>query len=131
MASIMMQLGDFRFSTHTAAYQTLQQRNHYHWATHRRIKGNDHHQFMGRSISCSLKGEIYPHYRGGLAQIERLNHYAAKGEPQIWVDGLGHVNGLWIVKSIDEIHTLFMNAGQPKKQTFTLELKKHAELPHS
>ena len=47
MSEILMALGDYRFSVHTAAYSTLQRASRYQWPAQRRMAGKPARQFTG------------------------------------------------------------------------------------
>ncbi len=45
-------------------------------------------QYLGPdNQEVSIKGTIYPRFRGGLHQIEQIRHRAANGTPMMMVDG--------------------------------------------
>ena len=90
----MMALGPYRFALNTAAYQTLRRKTQYRWAQQARLVQGLAHQYIGMgNDTIDLQGVIYPHYRGGLSQLHQLRKQAQQGEPQLLVDGLGHVWG--------------------------------------
>ena len=81
-------------------------------------------QFIGiGDDTITLAGVIYPHYRGGLGQLNDLRKQAETGEPLLLVDGLGFVWGQWVIVSIEETQSYLQSHGMPLKQTFQLQLK--------
>ncbi len=73
MPEMMMQLGTFQFSLDRAAYQELRRNVEYRWAQMQRINHRPSLQFVGVGLeSIDLRGTIYPHFRGGLGQIDAL-----------------------------------------------------------
>lgn len=124
----MMALGPYRFALNTAAYQTLRRKTQYRWAQQARLVQGLAHQYIGMgNDTIDLQGVIYPHYRGGLSQLHQLRKQAQQGEPQLLVDGLGHVWGRWVVLGVDEDHEIMLANGQPQKVSFRLQLAKYVE----
>ena len=128
MAETMMSFGNYRFSVESAAYQDFKRHLSIRWQSQERLVRQPALQFIGLGEeTIELAGVIYPHYRGGLQQIEQLREEAIKGEPQLLVDGLGNVWGLWVVSSVEENQSFFLQGGRPLKQTFQLNLIKYGE----
>ena len=78
MAEVMMQLGFFQFSIDAATYQRLSRSTEYRWARQARIGTNDALQFTGYGPeTIALEGVIYPHFRGGLKQVDKMRTQAS------------------------------------------------------
>lgn len=108
MAEVMMQLGFFQFSLDNAAYQRLSRSAEYRWARQARIGTNDALQFTGLGPeTVELEGVIYPHFRGGLKQIDKMRTQASLGLPLPLVSGIGKVLGLWVVEGVTEGQEVF------------------------
>lgn len=123
--NIMMALGVFQFSIQTAVYQELNRRSEYKWPSQHRFGKRPSSQFVGKGEdTITLPGVIYPEYRGGFQQIERMRTLAGLGKPLMLVDGLGKIMGRWVIESIDEKQTLFAAFGAPRKMEFTVALRK-------
>lgn len=121
---VMMALGEFRFSLSTAAYQDLSRTNSWRWPSVDRIGARPAVQFVGPGEdSVSMSGVIYPHFRGGLGQIEAMRREADKGEPLMLVDGRGQVWGKYVITDIREGQTEHWSNGAPRKQDFDLTLQ--------
>lgn len=124
----MMALGRYRFSIDSAAYQELKHSQSYRWQSHDRIQRRPALQFIGPGEeTINLSGLIYPHFQGGLKQIDALRNEAGRGEPLLLVDGLGFVWGRWVVAQIDEGQSFFQANGQPLKQSFQLKLNRYGD----
>lgn len=122
---VMMQLGSFQFSINTAAYQQLQRRSEYQWASQDRFGRLEGLQFCGQaSDTITLSGVIYTEYRGGLGQLDAMRALAGRGRPQLLVDGYGNLLGRWVIESVEEGQTVFAAFGRPRKQEFTLQLRR-------
>lgn len=126
MAEVMMQLGRFQFSIDSAAYQRLARSTEYRWARQPRIGSHDALQFTGYGAdTIELEGVIYPHFRGGLKQLNKLRLQASLGVPMPLVSGQGKILGLWVTTSITEGQEVFAGAGIPKKQNFSIGLERY------
>lgn len=128
MTEIMMALGPYRFSIDAAAYQQLMRTTAYRWPAQERIGRRPALQFVGVGTeTISLSGVIYPHYSGGLEQVESMRAIAAQGKPQQLVDGRGKIWGLWCIERIEETRTVFFANGDPRKMEFRLALSNYGE----
>lgn len=123
MSETMMALGSYRFSIDSAAYQELKHSQAYRWQTQERLQRRPAMQFVGAGEeSIELSGVIYPHFKGGLDQLDTMRAEASKGQPLLLVDGLGFVWGRWVITQIDEGQSFLQGNGQPLKQSFQLKL---------
>lgn len=123
---VMMALGLFQFGMNGSNYQTFRRAAAYRWQPLNRVGRTPAMQFMGPDTQeITLSGVIYPHFKGGLRQVELMRLAAAQGEPMILVDGLGWVWESWVVVSIEETKTLLMSDGAPRKIEFALTLQSY------
>jgi hypothetical protein len=121
---VMMALGDFRFSLNTAAYQELSRTNSWRWPTVDRIGARPASQFVGPGEdSIRISGQIFPHFRGGVGQIDAMRAEADKGEPLILVDGTGRNWGKYVITDISEGQGIFFSNGAPRRQDFDISLQ--------
>lgn len=128
MAMTMMALGEFRFALETAAYERLALSQSWRWPKLERITRDPALQFVGADTAeIALDGVIYPSFKGGLGQIERLRAMADEGRPLLLTDGLGRVWGKWAIEKIEDSRTHFTDDGQPRKIEFRLTLKAYGE----
>lgn len=125
---MMMQLGSFRFGVSTAAYQELTRSTRFRWPGQDLMGKAPALQFTGaESEGMTLAGVVYPEWRGGGGQIEQLRALAANGLPQLMVDGRGGILGRWAIEGVEEKQSVFAAAGMPRKQEFTLSLKRFGD----
>lgn len=125
---MMLALGDYRFSVATAAYQSLKRTTEYRWAAQQRQGRRPAQQFIGVGRDeISLQGMIYPHYSGGLGQLDTMRAEAGKGLPLMLVDGQGGVHGKWCITRVEEGQKQFFAGGLPRQQTFALALTHYGE----
>lgn len=126
MAETMMRLGTYRFALGTAAYQQLTRTTDYRWARQERIGRHDALQFTGYGPeSVELRGVIYPHFRGGLAQLNRMRNTASWGIPLPLISGTGRILGFWCIERVTEVQETFARRGAPLKQEFDMRLTRY------
>ncbi|UAA38226.1 phage tail protein [Paraneptunicella aestuarii] len=122
---MMMLLGQYHFSVDTAAYQSKSRTTSYRWGKQERLAVDPGLQFVGPGDdSISIEGVVYPHYKGGLAQLERMREEAGKGRSLLLIEGTGTILGRWVIESISENQTEFTKFGTPKRVNFTMSLSK-------
>jgi hypothetical protein len=121
---VMMGLGEYRFGLSTAAYQELSRTTSWRWPTVERIGARPASQFVGPGEdSVTMNGIIYPHFRGGLKQIEAMRAEADKGKPLNLVDGTGQLWGQYVITEVREGQATFFSNGAPRSQTFDITLQ--------
>lgn len=127
----MARLGEFMFCLDTAAFQELTRQTEYRWSAVNRIGRKPAQQFTGQGEdTIQLTGTIFPHFRGGLSQMEQMRQIAGRGDPLPLIyafSRVGQFNGLWCIKSIQESRTVFFKDGTPRKIEFTLSLTAYGE----
>lgn len=123
-----MGLGDYRFSLDTAAYQALQRTTSWRWPVQERIGTRPALQFTGPGTDeIELQGLIYPHFRGGLGQLDAMRAEGDTGEPRILVDGRGAVLGKFVIQRVVERQRQFDAAGVPRRIEFSLTLSRYGD----
>lgn len=121
---VMMALGSFRFGVNRAGYQSFSRSASWRWEAQDRLGRAPALQYLGPgSDEITLEGVIYPHFRGGLRQVELMRLVAGGGQPMILVDGLGWVWERWVIATVEERKSLFLADGAPRKIEFTLGLR--------
>jgi uncharacterized protein len=126
MPDVLMTLGGFQFAITTAAHQNLQRESSYRWEKQDRLGREPAMQFIGAGEDkITLSGTIYPHYRGGLGQLQTMREMAGDGEPLQLIDGLGRVLGPYCIARVIEGQTAYTGPGIPRRQDFTLELLRY------
>jgi len=125
-SSVMMALGSFRFGVSRANYQTFRRSAEYRWEQLPRIGRAPAAQFMGPGVqTVTLEGVIYPHFKGGLRQLEVMRLIARQGQPLMLTDGLGWVWDRWIITLVEESKTFLMADGAPRKIEFNVTLQSY------
>lgn len=131
MRTYMARLGSFSFGIDTAAFQELQRVSTYRWQAQNRIGRKPAQQNTGQGAdTINLTGVIYPHWRGGLGQIETLRALAAAGEPLALIyafETIGQYCGRWCVTEIRDTRTVFFDDGTPRKIDFDIALVEYGD----
>jgi hypothetical protein len=123
---VMMALGVFRFGVSEGAYQKFSRDAGYRWNKVERLGRAPALQFAGPDTQdVTIEGTIYPHFRGGLRQVDLMRLRAGTGVPFMMVDGLGWVWQRWAITKVQERKTFFMSDGAPRKIEFTLSLQSY------
>jgi len=126
MTDVMMSLGGFKFGIATAAYEEMSKQHSWRWAQQDRVGRKPAQQAIGPDASTlSLKGRIYPHWNGGLAQLNELKALGDEMTPQLMVDGTGRIWGKFVITKLSETQKHLNEYGQPRRQDFTLDLKEY------
>lgn len=121
---VMMALGGFRFGVNRASYQVFTRRAAWRWDKVDRVGRAPALQYLGPDADeITLEGVIYPHFKGGLRQVELMRAVAGTGQPMILVDGLGWVWERWVIRSVEERKSVFLADGAPRKIEFNVELQ--------
>lgn len=121
---VMMGLGLFRFGLKGAAYQTFRRSAAFRWEKLDRVGRAPALQFLGPDADeITLEGVIYPHFKGGLHQVELMRLRARTGLPMMLVDGLGWVWDRWVITNVEETKSVFLANGAPRKIEFSLTLQ--------
>lgn len=75
----------------------------------------------------TLKGTIYPGFKGGLRQLDTLRSIGARQQPLTLTTGYGEVIGTWCLKNINEEQSALLHGGIARKQGFTLEFERYGD----
>lgn len=124
-----MMLGPYPFMLDTAAYQQLRRSSQYRWKELDRIGRKPAQQFVGPDADqITLRGEILPHWKGGLHQVDAMRAIAKNGKPLTLLEGYGgFVLGSWVILKIDEAKSELMGDGSPRVITFNMTLKEYGD----
>ncbi|MGJ4961342.1 MULTISPECIES: phage tail protein [unclassified Bradyrhizobium] len=126
-SSVMLALGAFRFSVSTAAYQKFERSSEWRWPATDRIGMAPAKQYVGPGEdTITVDGVIFPHYRGGLRQMDMMRAQAGLGQPLPLITGFGRYLGFYCIEKVKESMETFMSDGAPRKIEFTVELGAYA-----
>lgn len=120
---MMMAFGQFVFSLPTLAYQDLQRQSSWRHASNSRIGARPSRQFVGAGDDTfNLCGVLAPELTGGAAALDELREMANAGAAWPLVDGNGIVYGQYVIESLDETKSIFMQDGTARRIEFKLQL---------
>lgn len=123
---MMMILGYFIFSLHTAAYDEFSRATGQRWSSHERIGKRHTYQYLGvGEEEINLSGSIYPAFAGDPISLELIRKMSDEGEPHILISGTGKVFGQYIIEDLSEKRTLFFDNGAAQRIDFSLKLKRY------
>ncbi|MEX3776183.1 phage tail protein [Pseudomonas sp. MYb118] len=110
------------FNLDTAAFDELRRSTAFRWASQERLGRRPAQQGIGMGDEkITLKGAIFPGFKGGLKQLDTLRQIGGRLQPLTLTTGYGEVLGTWCLTSIEEEQSVLMPGGIPRKQGFTLE----------
>ena len=118
----------FYFNLDTAAFDELRRQTEFRWASQERLSRRPAQQGVGMGEEkLSLKGAIFPTFKGGLKQLDILRSIGAKLLPLNLTTGYGFVLGTWCLRSVEEEQSALLAGGIPRKQTFNLEFTRYGD----
>lgn len=118
----------FYFNLDTAAFDELRRQTEFRWASQERLSRRPAQQGVGMGEEkLSLKGAIFPTFKGGLKQLDTLRTIGAKLLPLNLTTGYGLVLGTWCLRSLEEEQGALLAGGIPRKQTFSLEFTRYGD----
>ena len=118
----------YYFNLDTAAFDELTRSTEFRWASQERLSRRPAQQAVGMGDEkLTLKGTIYPGFKGGLKQLDTLRTIGGRLQPLTLTTGYGEVIGTWCLKSINEEQGALMHGGIPRKQVFTLEFTRYGD----
>jgi phage protein U len=118
----------YHFNIDTAAFDELRRSTAYRWATQERLTRRPAQQAVGMGEEkLTLKGAIFPGFKGGLKQLDTLRSIGQQLQPLMLTTGYGNVLGNWCLLSVDEEQSALLQGGIPRKQGFTLEFVRYGD----
>ena len=118
----------YYFNLDTAAFDELRRQTEFRWASQERLTRRPAQQAVGMGVEkLTLKGAIFPGFKGGLKQLDILRSIGAQLMPLGLTTGYGDVLGNWCLKSLEEEQSAFLQGGIPRKQSFTLEFVRYGD----
>lgn len=120
---MLMALGLFVFSIHTAAYQDLSRQTAWRHASNSRVGARAGYQFVGPGEdTMTLAGWLAPGQIGLGMSISALRDMGDTGKAWTMVDGTGVFHGLWVITSLSETGSLHNPFGKARKIDFSVSL---------
>lgn len=118
----------YYFNLDTAAFEELRRQTSFRWAGQERLTRSIAQQAVGQGEDkISLKGAIYPGFKGGLKQLDTLRTIGRRLQPVNLTTGYGEVLGTWCLLNIEEDQSNLLAGGIPRKQSFSLEFVSYGD----
>ncbi|AZC49703.1 phage tail protein [Pseudomonas chlororaphis] len=118
----------YYFNLDTAAFDELRRSTEFRWASQERLTRRPAQQAVGMGEEkITLKGTIFPGFKGGIKQLDTLRSIGARLAPVTLTTGYGDVLGTWCLKSLEDDQSELMQGGIPRKQGFTLEFVRYGD----
>lgn len=118
----------YYFNLDTAAFDELRRSTEFRWASQERLSRRPAQQAVGMGEEkITLKGAIFPGFKGGIKQLDTLRSLGAQLKPLTLTTGYGDVLGTWCLKNVEEEQSALLQGGIPRKQAFTLEFARYGD----
>jgi phage protein U len=118
----------YYFNLDTAAFEELRRQTAFRWAGQERLTRSIAQQAVGQGEDkISLKGAIFPGFKGGLKQMDTLRKIGGRLRPLNLTTGYGEVLGTWCLVNIEEEQSHLLAGGIPRKQSFSLEFVSYGD----
>lgn len=118
----------YYFNLDTAAFEELRRQNSFRWVAQERLARSTAQQAVGLGDEkISIKGAIFPAFKGGLGQLQALRSIGRQLQPLSLTTGYGEVLGNWCLTGIDEDQSHLLAGGIPRKQGFSLEFVSYGD----
>ncbi|HEX8402247.1 MAG TPA: phage tail protein [Allosphingosinicella sp.] len=122
---MLLAFGMFLFELGTAPYEDLSRKLEARHGSTARFGARPASQYLGPGDeTISLAGRLLPPLTGNGAQLDARRAMTVEGRSWPLVDGLGRVLGNFVLTSVDERQSNFLDNGVPRKTDFTLELRR-------
>lgn len=116
------------FNLDTAAFDELSRTTAFRWASQERLTRRPAQQAVGMGEEkITIKGAIFPGFKGGLKQLNTLRSIGQKLQPLMLTTGYGEVLGNWCLVNLNEEQSVLLQGGIPRKQAFTLEFVRYGD----
>ncbi|MCQ2994169.1 phage tail protein [Pseudomonas syringae] len=116
------------FNLDTAAFDELSRTTAFRWASQERLTRRPAQQAVGMGDEkITIKGAIFPGFKGGLKQLNTLRSIGQKLQPLMLTTGYGEVLGNWCLVNLNEEQSALLQGGIPRKQAFTLEFVRYGD----
>lgn len=118
----------YYFNLDTAAFDELRRQTSFRWAGQERLTRSIAQQAVGQGEDkITLKGAIFPGFKGGLKQLDTLRTIGGRLQPLSLTTGYGEVLGTWCLLNIEEEQSHLLAGGIPRKQSFSLEFVSYGD----
>ena len=127
---VAMTLGSFAFEAIGFGYGDVSRRVQTPWADIQVAQTLNQQQWTGpTSEEVTIRGVLFPEAYGGQDSLDGIISAAMSGQPLMLVSGSdaeGNIHGMFAVQSIDEDRTFHDARGTPRRNAYTITLKRYA-----
>ena len=122
---MLLALGSFVFSIHSALFHQLQRKRSWRHPSNDRVGMRAASQFAGPGDdTISLGGLLAPGQIGHAEALDDIAAMADAGAAYPLLDGEGYVYGAYVITDLDETKRNFLVDGQALAVDFTISLKR-------
>ncbi|WP_442513258.1 phage tail protein [Pseudomonas promysalinigenes] len=122
----------YYFNLDTTAFDQLRRQTQFRWAAQERLSRQSAQQAVSLGDeSISIRGAIFPGFKGGLGQLQALRSIGRQLLPLSLTTGYGEVLGIWCLTRIEEEQGALLAGGIPRKQGFSLEFISYGQDLHN
>ena len=130
--TVSMMLGGFAFEARDRlGYEGVQRKVQTPWAEIKVAQTMDQQQWTGpTSEEVTIRGVLFPQEYGGQASLDGIIAAAQAGTPMMLVSGddyEGVIHGMFTVQGIDEDRSYHNAAGAPRKNSYSITLKRYGQ----
>lgn len=126
---MLASLGLFVFETLGTAFDSIERRSSYRYATGNTVGIRPRMQYLGQdNDAITLPGILYPEITDDHLTLDILRDMAATGELYALMDGTGYYFGMCYITEINETRTYLNADGTPRKVEFSVALKLQDDL---
>ncbi|MBY3434813.1 phage tail protein [Rhizobium laguerreae] len=126
-----MALGPFAFEAIGFGYEGVQRKVQTPWADVAVVQSLNQQQWTGPTTEeVTINGVLFPAQFGGQTSLDGIIAAAMSGTPLMLVSGdavLGMVHGTFTIQSVDEDKSYFTNTGTPRKNSYSITLKRYSQ----
>lgn len=120
--SVLMTLGDIRFSVSEGSYRQLSQTLEIRVARMERAGAQSGRQVLGEDDTLDIEGVCYPGLRHAVDRVESFRQAAKAHKPLMLTDGRGGVWGEYLIERVERRAAEFDVSGVPLREDFRISL---------
>lgn len=130
-AQVAMMLGDFAFESLGFGFDNTTKKTNTPWVDVAVAQSRNKQQWTGpTSEDVVIKGVLFPEELGGQNQLDGIVKQANTGVVMMLVSGdtgNGVIHGEYTVQSVDEDGTFHTAAAAPRRNAYSINLKKYGD----
>lgn len=120
--TVLMTLGDIRFSVAEGSYRQLSQTLEIRVARMDRAGAQSGRQVLGEDDTIDIEGVCYPGQRHAVDRVDSFRAAARAHKPLMLTDGRGNVWGEYLIERVERRSADFDSSGLPLREDFRISL---------